>query len=80
MTQIIKKWGNSPSVRLNTHIMKEASLSINDEVDIKVADGVIMITPIKNKEKTLNELLALINGNNIHDEVDFGYSVGKELL
>ncbi len=81
MTQtVIKKWGNSPSVRIPAAIMQSASLSVDDTVDIDIQDGVIMITPTKSKKYSLDLLLADITDENIHERVDFGAPVGKELI
>ncbi|AYN25827.1 MULTISPECIES: AbrB/MazE/SpoVT family DNA-binding domain-containing protein [Buttiauxella] len=77
---IVKKWGNSPSVRLPVAIMQAASLNVDDTVDISVEDGRIVIVPVKTKEYSLDALLAGITPDNIHEKVDFGAPVGKELI
>lgn len=77
---IVKKWGNSPSVRLPVAIMQAASLNVDDTVDIAVEAGRIIIVPVKAKDYSLDTLLAGITSDNIHEKVDFGVSVGKELL
>ncbi|MDZ7324919.1 AbrB/MazE/SpoVT family DNA-binding domain-containing protein [Kosakonia sacchari] len=76
----VKKWGNSPSVRLPVSVMKAASLNIDDTVDIEVEDGRIIIVPAKVKEYSLDALLAGISEENIHDRADFGKAAGEELL
>ncbi|WP_118986963.1 AbrB/MazE/SpoVT family DNA-binding domain-containing protein [Photorhabdus sp. CRCIA-P01] len=55
---VVKKWGNSPSVRLPVAIMQAASLNVDDTVDIAVEDGRIIIIPVKAKEYSLDALLA----------------------
>jgi len=81
MTQaVVKKWGNSPSVRLPVAIMKAVSLSVDDTVDILVEEGRIIIVPARVKEYSLDTLLAGISENNLHDKMDFGTPTGKELL
>jgi antitoxin MazE len=81
MTQaVVKKWGNSPSVRLPVAIMKAASLNVDDTVDLVVEDGRIIIVPAKVKEYALEALLAGISPTNLHDKADFGVATGKELL
>ncbi|EPL2117103.1 TPA: AbrB/MazE/SpoVT family DNA-binding domain-containing protein [Escherichia coli] len=81
MTQVtIKKWGNSPSVRLPSSIIREASLSVDDVVELSVEDGKITIVPVRAKEYTLEALMAGVSGENVHDEIDFGKPAGKELL
>ena len=79
-TTVVKKWGNSPSVRLPVAVMKEAALSIDDTVDITVEDGRIVIVPARQKEYSLDALLTGITADNVHDKVDFGPMAGKEIL
>jgi antitoxin MazE len=77
---VIKKWGNSPSVRLPVAIMEAASLSVDDTVDITVEEGRIVIVPVRTKEYSLDALLSGITDENIHQEVSFGEPTGKEAL
>ena len=80
MAQVtVKKWGNSPSVRLPVAIMQKAALSV-DTVEIAVEEGRIIITPVKAVEYSLENLLAGITPENIHEKVDFGARTGKELI
>lgn len=79
-TGIVKKWGNSPSVRLPVAIMKEASLKVDDAVEIAVEDGKIIIIPSRPKEYFLDALISTITNENIHERVNFGAAVGKELI
>ncbi|MEX6369732.1 AbrB/MazE/SpoVT family DNA-binding domain-containing protein [Providencia huaxiensis] len=62
-----KKWGNSPSVRLPVAIMQKAALSVDDTVEIAVEEGRIIITPVKAVEYSLENLLAGITPENIHE-------------
>jgi len=77
---IVKKWGNSPAVRLPVAIMEAASLKVDDMVDIAVEEGRIVIVPVRAKEYSLNELLSGVTDENLHGEIDFGAVVGKEAL
>lgn len=81
MTQVIvKKWGNSPSVRLPVAIMERASLNVDDTVEIEVEEGRIIITPVKAQEYSIDFLLGNITPENIHEKMDLGKSTGKELI
>ena len=80
MEAIIKKWGNSPAVRINAAAMKIAAFDIEQRVTLKVSRGRIVIEPAENLEFKLEDLVAGITRKNIHDEVDFGAPVGKESL
>jgi antitoxin MazE len=80
MRVIVKKWGNSASVRIPAGIMEAAHLNLNAPVDIREEEGRIIIEPIRSNEYDLARLLAGITPENLHTEVDFGAPVGKELL
>ena len=76
----IKKWGNSPALRLSTSLMQLAQMSVDQEVTIQVLKGKLVIEPIKPKEYFLEDLVNGINPENCHAESDFGQVVGKELM
>ena len=80
MRVIVKKWGNSASVRIPSGIMEAAHICLNDAVDVRVEDGRIVIEPIRSSEYQLADLLDRITPQNLHDEVPFGEPVGKEIL
>ncbi len=77
--QLVKKWGNSPAVRLPAAVMEAAQLSLEQAVEVRAENGRIVIEPAA-PTYNLDELLAGITANNLHDEQDFGLSQGKELL
>lgn len=80
MRTVVKKWGNSASVRLPAAIMQAAGLNVDDAVDVREESGRIIIEPAQRKEYDLTELVKGITRENLHDEVDFGKPVGKEAL
>jgi antitoxin MazE len=80
MHTIIKKWGNSPALRLNAAVMKSAQFNIDQLVSVKVQKGRIIIEPMMKGQYQLEELLAGITPKNLHSESDFGKPVGKELI
>ena len=79
MDAVIKKWGNSPALRLSASLMKEAHLVMDQKVSVKVLRGKIVIEPASRKEYKLEELVAGITSRNTHAETDFGNPVGKEI-
>ena len=80
MRVLVKKWGNSASVRIPSGIMQSAQLSLDEPVDIREEGGRIIIEPIRRSEFDLSQLLAGITPDNLHSEIDFGIRKGKELL
>ena len=80
METTIRKWGNSPALRLPASVLKDAALQLEQKVTLVVRRGRIVIEPVKTVEYDLNDLVAGINAQNAHDEVSFGAPVGKEAL
>ncbi|MCP1217162.1 AbrB/MazE/SpoVT family DNA-binding domain-containing protein [Acetobacter orientalis] len=80
MQVFVKKWGNSASIRIPSSIMSAAGLKVDQAVDVREEAGRLIIEPVTSIEYNLDELLAGITAENVHAEVDFGLSVGKELL
>ncbi len=80
MQTVIRKWGNSPALRLPTRALKEAGYQIEQQVELIVSRGRIIIQPSKKLEYDLDALVSGINESNAHDEASFGRPVGKEML
>ncbi len=79
MTTQIKKWGNSLALRLPKKTVDFLELKEGSFVGFKYDKNQIVIKPQKEKEYTLDELLAKVTPENIHEEIDFGRPVGKEI-
>ena len=80
MKTVVKKWGNSASVRIPAAVMQAAHLELDETVDVREESGRVVIEPAPRKDYDLAELLHRITRKNLHDEVDFGKPVGKEAL
>lgn len=80
MRVIVKKWGNSASVRIPAAIMEAAKLSLDEAVDVREEAGRIIIEPVRESEYDLDALIAGITRQNLHTEESFGPPVGKEAL
>lgn len=79
MRVIVKKWGNSASVRIPASGMAAACLSLDQPVEIREEEGRIVIEPVR---ETGYDLAALVNGiteENRHAAVDFGPVKGREV-
>ena len=79
MQTTIKKWGNSLALRIPKLLASDANLKINKTVDISIDKGSIIITPINEKEYSLEKLLKGVNKSNLHGEFDIGVPIGKEI-
>ena len=80
METVIRKWGNSPALRLSAATMKLANFDLEQRVTIKADKGRIIIEPCDKVEYKLDDLVARMNAKNRHDEVSFGAPVGQEAL
>ncbi|NBW55224.1 MAG: PbsX family transcriptional regulator, partial [Betaproteobacteria bacterium] len=47
MEAVIRKWGNSPALRLPSAVMKSAALELEQHVTITATRGRIVIEPAK---------------------------------
>jgi antitoxin MazE len=75
----IKKWGNSLALRIPKLIALDANLKLNKLVDLSIDKDSIIITPIEEKEYSLEKLLKGVTKNNLHGEIGTGVPVGKEI-
>ena len=75
----VAKWGNSLAVRIPQHLAKEIGLLDGGEVEIVAIDGNLTIKPRKQKQYSLDELIAGITPENRHAEIDTGVAVGAEI-
>ncbi len=80
MEAVIRKWGNSPALRLPTTVLKAAGYRLEQKVQLVVSRGRIVIQPSEKVEYDLDELVNGITARNAHGEVSFGRPVGKESL
>jgi antitoxin MazE len=80
MRVVVKKWGNSASVRIPASVLSAARVSLDEAVDIREENGRIIIEPIRPPQFDLQQLVAGITQENLHHEADFGRPVGKEAL
>ncbi|MGD0432840.1 MAG: AbrB/MazE/SpoVT family DNA-binding domain-containing protein [Acetobacteraceae bacterium] len=78
MKVVVKKWGNSASVRIPASVMAAAALSLDQAVDVREEAGRIVIEPIREKTFDVDDLVSAITDENRHDPVETGPSVGRE--
>jgi antitoxin MazE len=75
----IQKWGNSLALRIPKAFAVDAKLKEQAVVEIKLVKGQIVITPVAPPAPTLEELLAGVNKNNLHQAMDTGPAIGNEV-
>ncbi len=73
----IQKWGNSLAVRIPRPFAMEIGIEENSSVEIYLQKGNIVLHP--KKKLTLDELVAGITDENLHEEIDYSDPVGHEI-
>ena len=79
MKVLVKKWGNSAALRIPAAVMAAAKVSLDQPVEVKEEDGRIVITPIREPSYDLYTLVNGITKQNIHDAVETGPPMGREI-
>jgi len=74
----VQKWGNSLALRIPKAFADEVGLQKETSVEISLADGKIVVTPVTKSKLTLEQLLSKVTEDNLHHEVDTGSAVGNE--
>ncbi|MBC8512490.1 MAG: AbrB/MazE/SpoVT family DNA-binding domain-containing protein [Dehalococcoidia bacterium] len=74
----VQKWGNSLALRIPKSFAAEVGLQKETSVEVSLADGKLVITPVAEPNLTLKELLAKVTKDNLHHEIDTGPAIGNE--
>ena len=80
MEAIIRKWGNSPALRLPSALLKQAGYQLEQKVELVVSGGRIIIEPSAKVAYDLEALVDGIDPSHLHEEVSFGPPAGNEAL
>lgn len=73
----VQKWGNSLAVRIPKPFALEIGLEQNSAITVSVVEGKLVLEPVK-PTYSLNDLLAQVTSDNIHDECETGSAIGNE--
>lgn len=73
-----QKWGNSLAVRVPKSVATQIGLKAQDDLDIEVRDGNVVLKPQLRWVYRLDDLLRRITKKNVHNEDDSGAPVGRE--
>ena len=74
----VQKWGNSLALRIPKPFATEIGLRRNSPVEVSVVEGRLVIVPVVEPALTLKHLLAQVNEDNLHGEIETGPAVGRE--
>jgi len=75
----IQKWGNSLALRIPSAFARQVGLEQGASVEVSLRQGKVIIEPVEEPPLTLEQLLEGVTDENLHDEVDTGPAVGKEV-
>ena len=75
----VQKWGNSLALRIPKVFAKQINIDHNSAVSITLIDGKIEIVPIPSEKIDIDHLVSQITDENMHDVIDSGAPVGKEI-
>ena len=79
MNAVVRKWGNSAAVRIPARVLADAGLNIDQAVEIREERGRIIIERARERKLKLSDLLSEIRPDNLHEAVDTGSPVGREV-
>jgi len=74
----VQKWGNSLGLRIPKLFARELNMEAGSAMDLSVANGQLVIRPLRRKKFELNALLAEISDGNLHAEISTGEPQGRE--
>jgi antitoxin MazE len=74
----IQKWGNSLALRIPKSFATEVGFQRETLVEVSLADGKLVVTPVAIPKLTLKQLLTQVTKENLHHEVDAGLAIGNE--
>lgn len=75
----IQRWGNSLGLRIPKAFAEETQVKAGSIVDIAVEGSELVIRPIRPRRYDLASLVKAITAKNVHEVVESGSPVGREV-
>jgi len=75
----IQKWGNSLALRIPKSFAAEIGLGQNSSIQLMIKEGTLVVTPEREPQWRLEELLEKVSEANIHREWETGSAEGDEI-
>lgn len=79
VTAYIRKWGNSLAIRFPQSLLAQIGLDADALVELHVEEGRLIVSPIRRPKYSLEQLLAHIDPDYVHEEIGFGKPAGREV-
>ena len=74
----VQKWGNSLALRIPKALAADANVAPGTTVDLQISEGKLIVEPSREPHYTLDDLLAEIDSDSLHEETGTGAPVGRE--
>ena len=75
----IQKWGDSLVLRIPESFATGIHLEQGTLVEMSLRDGRLVVEPVHPSPVTLEDLLKDVTPENLHNEIDTGPAVGREV-
>ena len=75
----VQKWGNSLAIRIPKAFAAQSQIDQNSLIELSVENGRIVLVPVAPPKVTLTQLLEGVTKENLHQEIETGFSVGQEV-
>jgi len=75
----VQMWGNSLALRIPKSFASQTHLEPDTLVDLSLVDGNLVVSPIRSATAQLEQLLAGVTEDNLHQEWQTGGVVGREV-
>ncbi|MDF0652357.1 MAG: AbrB/MazE/SpoVT family DNA-binding domain-containing protein [Nitrospira sp.] len=79
MKTTAQKWGNSLAIRVPKSVAMQVGLKAQDDLEIEVQDGNVVLKPQLRRVYRLDDLVKRITPKNVHSEIDTGIPIGREI-
>ena len=79
MKTTAQKWGNSLAIRVPKSVAVQVGLKAQDDLEIEVQDGNVVLKPHLRRVYRLDDLVKRITSKNLHSEIDTGSPIGREI-
>ena len=79
MEVLIRKWGNSAAVRIPATVLAETGMALDQPVEVRQDRGRIVIEPLHRQVYSIADLVRGIRRDNLHEAVETGPAVGREV-
>ena len=76
---VVRKWGNSAAVRIPATVLADADLQLDQPVDVRGERGRIVIERLRAGPFQIEQLVDGIRPDNLHEAIDTGAPVGREV-